>query len=192
MSNAFIPYGAYWSTPFAKWQGPLRTQVSLALIDYPPGDTSLHPIRDQVYTWLFEPEHLQFPRSLLIPGQEDRFRRCAGQEAYTVWATLRDGAWTWRVSAMLLDAERRGSVQPGVNGTRPVNVPSARPMSQKGMSAGHTILPPAFRYLRSVQFSSTVSTTVSGALSRQNTTTLCSPSAIRASIQALSCWALRI
>jgi hypothetical protein len=22
MANAFIPYGLYWSTPFARWQGP--------------------------------------------------------------------------------------------------------------------------------------------------------------------------
>ena len=37
--------------------------------------------------------------------------------------TLRDGAWTWQGSAMWLDAERHGSSQPGVDGTRPVNVP---------------------------------------------------------------------
>jgi iron complex outermembrane receptor protein len=35
------------------------------------------------------------------------------------------GAYGWRVSAMRLDAARRGSQQPGVNGQRPVNVPSA-------------------------------------------------------------------
>jgi len=40
-------------------------------------------------------------------------------------ATARSGPWTWRASTMWLDAERRGSTQPGVNGTRPVNVPSA-------------------------------------------------------------------
>ncbi|MBK9362519.1 MAG: thiolase family protein [Rubrivivax sp.] len=31
MSNAFIPYGAYWSTPFAKWQGPLANLNSVRL-----------------------------------------------------------------------------------------------------------------------------------------------------------------
>lgn len=31
MANAFIPYGAYWSTPFAKWQGPLAHLHSLKL-----------------------------------------------------------------------------------------------------------------------------------------------------------------
>ena len=34
-------------------------------------------------------------------------------------------AWSLQASAMLLDAERRGSQQPGVNGLRPVNVPAA-------------------------------------------------------------------
>ncbi len=31
MSNAFIPYGAYWSTPFAKWQGALANLNSIRL-----------------------------------------------------------------------------------------------------------------------------------------------------------------
>ena len=30
MSNAYIPYGAYWSTPFARWQGALAHLHSLA------------------------------------------------------------------------------------------------------------------------------------------------------------------
>ena len=35
------------------------------------------------------------------------------------------GIWSLQMSAMLLDAERRGSAQAGVNGQRPVNVPKA-------------------------------------------------------------------
>lgn len=31
MTNAFIPYGAYWSTPFAKWQGTLANLNSIRL-----------------------------------------------------------------------------------------------------------------------------------------------------------------
>ncbi len=31
MAHAFIPYGLYWSTPFAKWQGPLAHLNSLRL-----------------------------------------------------------------------------------------------------------------------------------------------------------------
>jgi len=34
-------------------------------------------------------------------------------------------AWTWQASAMLLQAERQGSRQPGINGNRPTNVPAA-------------------------------------------------------------------
>ncbi|MBK7514290.1 MAG: TonB-dependent siderophore receptor [Betaproteobacteria bacterium] len=54
--------------------------------------------------------------------QIDGSARHRGAEAQ---AALRAGAWAWRASAMWLDAERQGSTQPGVNGTRPVNVPSA-------------------------------------------------------------------
>ena len=32
MTGAFIPYGAYWSTPFAKWQGALANLHSLKLV----------------------------------------------------------------------------------------------------------------------------------------------------------------
>ena len=34
-------------------------------------------------------------------------------------------AWTWQASVMLLNAERQGSQQAGVNGNRPTNVPAA-------------------------------------------------------------------
>jgi len=30
--NAFIPYGAYWSSPFARWQGSLAEEHSLTLV----------------------------------------------------------------------------------------------------------------------------------------------------------------
>jgi hypothetical protein len=51
----------------------------------------LIPLRDQFVDWLFEPRHLKPPHSLLIPGQEDRFRRCASQEGYAVWYSLKLG-----------------------------------------------------------------------------------------------------
>jgi hypothetical protein len=76
---------------YQKWQGPHWTLYSLAQIDYPPGDASLVPMREQAYDWLFEPAHLTFRRSLLIPGQEDRFRRCASQEGNAVWYSIRLG-----------------------------------------------------------------------------------------------------
>ena len=31
MTHAYIPYGAYWSTPFAKWQGSLAHLHSIKL-----------------------------------------------------------------------------------------------------------------------------------------------------------------
>ena len=31
MANAFIPYGIYWSTPFAKWQGSIAHLNSIRL-----------------------------------------------------------------------------------------------------------------------------------------------------------------
>ncbi len=52
----------------------------------------------------------------------DGSARHRGAEAQATW---RSGAWLWQASAMWLDAERRGSTQPGVNGQRPVNVPTA-------------------------------------------------------------------
>jgi hypothetical protein len=83
--------GTIYTNPYRKFQGPLWTLASLALIDYPEGDASLYPMRDQVYGWLLADEHLHFPRSVLYPGQEERFRRCAGQEAFAVWFTLKLG-----------------------------------------------------------------------------------------------------
>jgi len=80
--------GTIATNPYKKWQGPHWTLVSLAEIGYPPGDRSLLPMRDQFYGYLFAPHHLTPPQSLLIPGQEDRFRRCASQEGYAIWYSL--------------------------------------------------------------------------------------------------------
>jgi hypothetical protein len=77
--------------PYQKWQGPHFTLACLAEIGYPAGDRSLVPLRDQLVDWLFEPRHLKPPHSLQIPGQEDRFRRCASQEGYAVWYSLKLG-----------------------------------------------------------------------------------------------------
>ena len=76
------------TNPYQKWHGPHWTLYSLALLAYPPGDQSLAPLRDQIYDWLFAPEHLEFPRSLVIPGQEDRPRRCASQEGNAIYYSM--------------------------------------------------------------------------------------------------------
>jgi iron complex outermembrane receptor protein len=52
------------------------------------------------------------------PDGGDRHR---GVEAS---GALRSAAWVWQGSAMWLQARRHGSVQPGVNGQRPTNVPA--------------------------------------------------------------------
>lgn len=82
------PDGRIPLNPYQKWHGPHWTLHSLALLSYPPGDESLLPLRDQFYDYLFEPKHLKPPRSLIIPGQEDRPRRCASQEGNAVLYSL--------------------------------------------------------------------------------------------------------
>lgn len=79
------------SHPYQKWQGPHWTLVCLADLGYPPGDRSLLPMRDQFYDWLLAPSHLTPPHTLVIPGQENRVRRCGSQEGYAVWYSLRLG-----------------------------------------------------------------------------------------------------
>ncbi len=74
---------------YQKWQGPLWTLVCLAEIGHRRGDLSLLPLRDQFREWLFAERHMRPPHSLLIPGQEDRFRRCACQEGFQAWSEMR-------------------------------------------------------------------------------------------------------
>ncbi len=52
----------------------------------------------------------------------DGTARHRGADGQIAW---HGGAWNWQLGAMVLDAERRGSAQNGINGTRPVNVPKA-------------------------------------------------------------------
>ena len=85
-ADGTIPLGAY-----AKWQGPHWTLVSLALIDYPPGDSTLLPLKRQVDGWLASREHGRPPRTLTYPDQPERVRRCASQEGNAIWAALRLG-----------------------------------------------------------------------------------------------------
>jgi len=83
--------GTIHTHPYKKWQGPHWTLFCLAQTEYPPNDSKLIPLRDQVYNWLFKKEHLEFPQSLLIHGQEDRFRRCATQEGNAIWYSIKLG-----------------------------------------------------------------------------------------------------
>jgi len=87
--------------PYQKWQGPHFTLICLAEIGYPPGDTSLMPLRDRFYDWLFAEHHFRPPHTLVLPGQEDRVRRCAGQEGYAVWYSLALGLADARTEALV-------------------------------------------------------------------------------------------
>ncbi|MER7609158.1 hypothetical protein [Nocardioides sp. NPDC127503] len=70
---------------YRKWQGPHWTLAGLAELGYPPGDTGLSPLVDQVFDWLLAPRHLRPPSTAVLPGQGDRVRRCASQEGLTLW-----------------------------------------------------------------------------------------------------------
>jgi hypothetical protein len=82
------PDGTIRTHPYKKWQGPHWTLVSLALIDYPPGDRSLLPMMEQVYAWLLARE---MPGRRTPPGQESRARFCASMEANAIWYSIRLG-----------------------------------------------------------------------------------------------------
>ena len=82
------PDGTIQTHPYKKWQGPHWTLVSLALIDYPPGDRSLLPIMEQVYRWLLARE---IPGRRTPAGQESRARFCASMEGNAIWYSIRLG-----------------------------------------------------------------------------------------------------
>jgi hypothetical protein len=70
---------------YRKFQGTHWTLASLAELGYPPGDRSLLPLVDQVHEWLWAQQHLSPPSTEVLPGQEDRVRRCASQEGLAIW-----------------------------------------------------------------------------------------------------------
>jgi hypothetical protein len=84
--------------PYAKFTGAHWVLSLLADLRYPPGDTSLSPLRDQVYeTWL-SPRHTQervceskaatYHASGGVPIIQGRARRCGSQEGNALYATL--------------------------------------------------------------------------------------------------------
>lgn len=75
--------------PYKKWIGAHWTLVSLADLEYPPGDPALFPLRDQVFDWL-----LVRDKPLTLEG---RVRTCASQEGNALYATLALGIADERV-----------------------------------------------------------------------------------------------
>jgi hypothetical protein len=67
--------------PYRKWLGAHWVLVQLADLGYPASDGELAPLREQVYQWLFSPNHERH-----IPIIQGRARRCASQEGNAVIA----------------------------------------------------------------------------------------------------------
>lgn len=82
-ADGTIPYH-----PYSKWYGAHWVLVALAELEYPPGDTALVPLREQVYAWLLSPGRERAIRRLTIAG---RTRMCASMEGNALFALLRLG-----------------------------------------------------------------------------------------------------
>lgn len=90
--------GRFPGSPYAKYTGAHWVLTVLADMAYPPGDTSLLPMRNQVYEKWLAPAHCaerivekEAPRYKSRPGVpviQGRPRRCASQEGNALWATL--------------------------------------------------------------------------------------------------------
>jgi hypothetical protein len=75
-------HGAY-----KKWDGAHWVLSILADLGYPPGDEALRPFMEETYAAWMNKEHIT--RHLRVI--DHRFRRCASQEGYAVWSSLRLG-----------------------------------------------------------------------------------------------------
>ena len=73
-----IPYH-----PYTRWVGAHWVLADLADIGYPPGDTALIPLREQVYDWLLGDTHQKSIKTI-----NGRVRRCASQEGNALYALL--------------------------------------------------------------------------------------------------------
>jgi hypothetical protein len=70
-------------SPYAKWLGAHWVLSLLADLGYPPGDSGLIPLREQVLDWLLGSKHQDSIISI-----NDRVRRCASQEGNALYALL--------------------------------------------------------------------------------------------------------
>lgn len=82
---------------YYKWQGLHWVLTALADLGYPPGDTSLHPIRDRVVGQWTGPAYFhEFDaktkpaayRQRGVPIMEGRYRRCASQQGNALRAVI--------------------------------------------------------------------------------------------------------
>src|SRR5260370_37886259 len=79
-------HGRLPSHPYSKWHGAHWVLVALADLDYPPGDETLLPLREQVYEWLFSDSRLRSIKQYTVAG---RVRMCASMEANALFALLK-------------------------------------------------------------------------------------------------------
>lgn len=86
-----FPWHAY-----AKWVGAFWTLLILSDIGYPAGDQALIPLRDQVLDWLLSLKHLN-----KVPLINERWRRCACQEASIALAMLKLGIVDDRITLII-------------------------------------------------------------------------------------------
>ncbi|MBT3374700.1 MAG: hypothetical protein HN742_28660 [Lentisphaerae bacterium] len=83
---------------YSKYTGAHWALADLADIGYPPGDTALIPLRDQVYEYWLDPvrtrervvdrEAARYKSRPGVPIIDGRARRCASQEGNALYATL--------------------------------------------------------------------------------------------------------
>jgi hypothetical protein len=77
-----LTHGAY-----KKWTGAHWVLSLLGDLGYPPGDESLRPLMEDIFnTWLSKNHETKHTREI-----DGRFRRCASQEGYAIWCSLRLG-----------------------------------------------------------------------------------------------------
>lgn len=72
--------------PYKKWNGGHWVLSILADLGVSPGDESLRPLMEDVFSWLLSPAHVQGIRVLA-----GRTRRCTSQEGNAIWSSLRLG-----------------------------------------------------------------------------------------------------
>ncbi len=99
--------------PYSKWYGAHWILATLADLDYPQEDESLIPMRDQVYEWLFSPEHTRETKhhhvySAPYKVVTGRPRIHASLEGNALFSSLKLGIWNERTDEL---ADRLVSTQ---------------------------------------------------------------------------------
>lgn len=87
--------GAPPAHPYAKWVGAHWLLSTLAELEYPPGDDTLIPLREQELDWLLGVRHQRGIRVI-----NSRVRRCASQEGNAIYALLKLGLADERVDEL--------------------------------------------------------------------------------------------